>query len=661
MPHSNPSGLAPRVPKLSYRNRLSDDFDSSSSSIFSRAETATTSNASISNDQYHSGNRSIHEPKNPRTTDERSVSSGNSDKPCKTLHPMSSTPAKKKKGGMLGFLSLKEPSANALAAYADSQRKQASEKGKSVVGLGGVSQAKLPSHIPKTNSKWDGLPHPEKSDPSSPYSFTFSPGPGTTFSGSSRASLSTHSSNDSGEKKPKKARHSAANLSIAPWLADYPEGRRSSVAPEVASIQFQTGVSAVAGPTSSSSISSAARSTPLASATHVPVSEQGNVSPITQDESALPFDLLTEGITKLIIAEEPEKVDSTRGNKNNLDIQELPVPKPRVELDSTSLPAELEYTPCPVELDNTAIIAELEGSIPVSNLYMTPSGQNIGTPRQYEDLVSSDDASMRHGTPAPLSQDDPYANDIAKRAPPTPPPIYVYEPSNTTYPAEKQENASFKNVSESLGVGPKPTEARFSFHSGEDILDTEDYTPKNHLSNISDIKQESSTPAIRPMLVQQGHFIPFLAGEAQELQLPETPPEEKEFSFQFPGDTDMPYSQNDLSTSTAPTKAKRRSIPIVVASPGLRSPTSSIADAPNFSRPRASLYIRQSSDEDVAQSELPTCKPMPSKQTSKERTSLGGWTKKAIPIIRGAEEPKNTEQEENRKGKMSRKIFFSKS
>lgn len=70
---------------------------------------------------------------------------------------------KKKKTGVLGFLSLKEPSQDAFKQYAEMQRKQAAEKGtpspsSSNRPMSSYSAKKLPENIPKVNSKWDGVP-----------------------------------------------------------------------------------------------------------------------------------------------------------------------------------------------------------------------------------------------------------------------------------------------------------------------------------------------------------------------------------------------------------------------------------------------------------------------------------------------------------------------
>lgn len=64
---------------------------------------------------------------------------------------------KRKSGGVLGFLTLKEPSTSALEEFAENERRRmTAQKGSKM--LSGVSTQKLPSNVPKVNSKWNGLP-----------------------------------------------------------------------------------------------------------------------------------------------------------------------------------------------------------------------------------------------------------------------------------------------------------------------------------------------------------------------------------------------------------------------------------------------------------------------------------------------------------------------
>lgn len=75
-----------------------------------------------------------------------------------------SQPTKKKKRGVLGFLTLKEPSTSAWAEFAEAEKSKARQKGVDTTenGIPGVSTQKLPDHVPKVNSKWDGLPDSAK-------------------------------------------------------------------------------------------------------------------------------------------------------------------------------------------------------------------------------------------------------------------------------------------------------------------------------------------------------------------------------------------------------------------------------------------------------------------------------------------------------------------
>ncbi|KAF7196492.1 hypothetical protein HII31_02220 [Pseudocercospora fuligena] len=63
-------------------------------------------------------------------------------------------PGKRKSAGVLGFLTLKEPSTSALEEFAAQERRKMVNQRV----LPGVSSQKLPDHVPKVNSKWDGLP-----------------------------------------------------------------------------------------------------------------------------------------------------------------------------------------------------------------------------------------------------------------------------------------------------------------------------------------------------------------------------------------------------------------------------------------------------------------------------------------------------------------------
>ena len=64
----------------------------------------------------------------------------------------------KKKSSLMGFLTIKEPSALAFQQYADEQAKAAARKSPRTTGLQNVPQQKMPDYVPKVNSKWDGMP-----------------------------------------------------------------------------------------------------------------------------------------------------------------------------------------------------------------------------------------------------------------------------------------------------------------------------------------------------------------------------------------------------------------------------------------------------------------------------------------------------------------------
>lgn len=147
-----------RIPKLAVRNRVVVDDD-----IPANSAPGTT---------LHGDNGSTRPPLSTRSSEqtvstvrERRGSNFSQDTRVRSRQDVDAerkdVPARKKKsGGVLGFLTLKEPSTNAWEEYAQQQKKKAAEKGVKVsaVGTPGVSSQKLPVHVPKVNSKWDGLP-----------------------------------------------------------------------------------------------------------------------------------------------------------------------------------------------------------------------------------------------------------------------------------------------------------------------------------------------------------------------------------------------------------------------------------------------------------------------------------------------------------------------
>ena len=112
---------------------------------------------------------------------------------------------KKPGGSIMGFLTLKEPSNLALEDFAALQRKQAAKKGASTttVGMPSNSSQKLPRHVPKVNSKWDGLPDSTYRR-SGDQSQKSGPKRASTISSTSRRSVVSFVSEDSNTQTPKR-------------------------------------------------------------------------------------------------------------------------------------------------------------------------------------------------------------------------------------------------------------------------------------------------------------------------------------------------------------------------------------------------------------------------------------------------------------------------
>ena len=146
---------APRIPKLKYRNPLPADqiaqLPVHPHSIDAQDVPASPSSKAPSSDYRPSFETASLTSSSLASTHSSAGSSNDSSRSAK----------KKKKGSVLGFLSLKEPSQLALEQFAQAQRKQASEKTSptpSVRAASIYSSHKLPAHVPKVNSKWDGIP-----------------------------------------------------------------------------------------------------------------------------------------------------------------------------------------------------------------------------------------------------------------------------------------------------------------------------------------------------------------------------------------------------------------------------------------------------------------------------------------------------------------------
>lgn len=155
----------PRIPKLTYRNRLpADDL-----SLISR--TSSPSTDGLSNDAAVDQRLSTPActPVSTQDFDSRSTASSQSASLASSdgsvSHESKASSTKKKKNSVLSFLTLKEPSQSALDQFADAQRKQTAAKGalSPPVGMQGISPQRLPPSVPKVNSKWNGVPESLKS------------------------------------------------------------------------------------------------------------------------------------------------------------------------------------------------------------------------------------------------------------------------------------------------------------------------------------------------------------------------------------------------------------------------------------------------------------------------------------------------------------------
>lgn len=154
-------GFPIRIPKLAVRSRPSDDGDVQNAFRFPAPQSAEDPDAI----------RPVHcttppgtsyslAPVTSHTSNFSEASALTRGNLAQNDQTSSGASKRKRMNGILGFLTLKEPSATALEQFADQQRKQAELKGirGNNAGLSGVSDRKLPAGVPKVNSKWDGLP-----------------------------------------------------------------------------------------------------------------------------------------------------------------------------------------------------------------------------------------------------------------------------------------------------------------------------------------------------------------------------------------------------------------------------------------------------------------------------------------------------------------------
>lgn len=155
--------IDPHIPKLSYRNNSADggsnrDSISTISTAFSPAATPSTIPTSPGSSTSTSmpSSRPMLSPKLPSD-----ASNAGSSRHARSPSVSQAKTSREKKGGsFFGFLSVKEPSAQAFEDYQNAMRKKRGRA--TAVGMPGVSSAKLPPTVPKVNSKWDGVPQAAK-------------------------------------------------------------------------------------------------------------------------------------------------------------------------------------------------------------------------------------------------------------------------------------------------------------------------------------------------------------------------------------------------------------------------------------------------------------------------------------------------------------------
>ena len=158
-------GILRRVPKLAVRNRVSDESNGVEPTSAANLDTASENERSAPASSNSS--QRARTPISNRSLSDESVNQSRyfaSQRPSGDLSEAGKNSgqyaAKKKRGGMLNFLTVKEPSTSAWAEFAKAEKEKSKQKGGSVIGSGAhkPSSQRLPNFVPKVNSKWDGLP-----------------------------------------------------------------------------------------------------------------------------------------------------------------------------------------------------------------------------------------------------------------------------------------------------------------------------------------------------------------------------------------------------------------------------------------------------------------------------------------------------------------------
>jgi len=145
------------IPTLSYRTKSGDALSvkTGSSTGCSNTNLSTPATSPLYSDFCHSPRLSPSDTDTPASSGPPSIS------PSSLAPRTPKNPTKKRSSFFVGMFSVKEPSAQALIDYQKQLLKQGNGR-ITAVGLPGVSSAKLPPTVPKTNSKWDGVPQTMK-------------------------------------------------------------------------------------------------------------------------------------------------------------------------------------------------------------------------------------------------------------------------------------------------------------------------------------------------------------------------------------------------------------------------------------------------------------------------------------------------------------------
>ncbi|MCJ1486551.1 hypothetical protein MMC06_006728 [Schaereria dolodes] len=152
-PGLNQTRSQPYIPKLSYRNAIPNAPVHSSGDSICTVSTFTTTQTISTVSEVSTSHKSPGLP--PDTL-------GLPIPPTLASPELNSKNSKKRGSSLFGFLSVKEPSTQAWLDYQQNLSKRSSGKNGRImaVGMPMVSSAKLPSNVPKVNSRWDGVPQP---------------------------------------------------------------------------------------------------------------------------------------------------------------------------------------------------------------------------------------------------------------------------------------------------------------------------------------------------------------------------------------------------------------------------------------------------------------------------------------------------------------------